>query len=135
MQETFKSCLPTARTSSTVLEVPFHPEISPFPPGPLEKGALESPRKLEELDRQEEVRILNVHLLVYKWLVLYHVSCRLRVVQERAANCSRHRELEAALHRDVYIITHTYIHTYIRTYIHTYIHTYIRTYCILCLIA
>lgn len=88
MQETFKSFLPTARTSSTVLDVPFHPEISPFLPGPLEKGALESPSKLEELDRQEEVRILNVHLLVHKWLVLYHVSCRLHVLQEGAADCS-----------------------------------------------
>lgn len=42
------------RDSSTVLEVEFHPEMSPRP-GPLEQGALESPKKLEELDRQEEV--------------------------------------------------------------------------------
>ncbi|KAA6429984.1 MAG: DAZ interacting 1-like [Trebouxia sp. A1-2] len=51
--ETFRSFLPAARTSSTVLEVEFHPEMSPRP-GPLEQGALESPKKLEELDRQEE---------------------------------------------------------------------------------
>lgn len=54
MQETFRSFLPAARTSSTVLEVEFHPDMSPRP-GPLEQGALESPKKLEELDRQEEV--------------------------------------------------------------------------------
>lgn len=46
--------MPAARTSSTVLEVEFHPDMSPRP-GPLEQGALESPQKLEELDRQEEV--------------------------------------------------------------------------------
>ena len=54
LQETFRSFLPAARTSSTVLEVEFHPDMSPRP-GPLEQGALESPKKLEELDRQEEV--------------------------------------------------------------------------------
>ncbi len=57
MQETFRSFLPAARTSSTVLEVEFHPEMSPRP-GPLEQGALESPKKLEELDRQEEVLLM-----------------------------------------------------------------------------
>lgn len=46
--------MPAARTSSTVLEVEFHPDMSPRP-GPLEQGALESPKKLEELDRLEEV--------------------------------------------------------------------------------
>ncbi|KAL0030805.1 hypothetical protein WJX77_007386 [Trebouxia sp. C0004] len=55
--ETFRSFLPAARTSSTVLEVEFHPEMSPRP-GPLEQGALESPKKLEELDRQEEEEAL-----------------------------------------------------------------------------
>ena len=55
VQETFRSFMPAARTSSTVLEVEFHPDMSPRP-GPLEQGALESPKKLEELDRQEEVR-------------------------------------------------------------------------------
>lgn len=54
VQETFRSFMPAARTSSTVLEVEFHPDMSPRP-GPLEQGALESPKKLEELDRQEEV--------------------------------------------------------------------------------
>lgn len=53
-QETFRSFFPTARTSSTVLEVGFHPDMSPRP-GPLEQGALDSPKKLEELDKQEEV--------------------------------------------------------------------------------
>ena len=53
-QETFRSFFPTARTSSTVLEVEFHPDMSPRP-GPLEQGALDSPKKLEELDKQEEV--------------------------------------------------------------------------------
>jgi len=57
VQETFRSFLPAARTSSTVLEVEFHPEMSPRP-GPLEQGALESPKKLEELDRQEEVLLM-----------------------------------------------------------------------------
>ena len=53
-QETFRSFFPAARTSSTVLEVDFHPDMSPRP-GPLEQGALDSPKKLEELDKQEEV--------------------------------------------------------------------------------
>ena len=54
LQETFRNFFPTARTSSTVLEVDFHPDMSPRP-GPLEQGALDSPKKLEELDKQEEV--------------------------------------------------------------------------------
>ena len=57
MQDTFRSFYPAERTS-TVLEVEFHPEMSPRP-GPLEQGALESPKKLEELDQQEEVSILH----------------------------------------------------------------------------
>lgn len=55
LQDTFRSFYPEERTS-TVLEVEFHPEMSPRP-GPLEQGALESPKKLEELDRQEEVKL------------------------------------------------------------------------------
>lgn len=56
VQETFRSFLPAARTSSTVLEVEFHPDMSPRP-GPLEQGAIDSPQKLEELDKQEEVQM------------------------------------------------------------------------------
>ena len=65
LQETFRNFLPAARTSSTVLEVEFHPDMSPRP-GPLEQGAIESPKKLEELDRQEEVLapILNKRMLL-----------------------------------------------------------------------
>lgn len=61
MQETFRSFFPAARTSSTVLEVEFHPDMSPRP-GPLEQGALDSPKKLEELDKEEEVCCCHVTL-------------------------------------------------------------------------